>query len=324
MIKGPVRIGIDLGGTKIEGILLGEDGRELARGRVPTPRDDYPQALEAIAAVVEEMERAAARGPGAEGAAPARGPIPVGVGTPGFLAPGDGLIRNSNLATLNGHAMDRDLSARLGRPVRVANDANCFVLSESVDGAATPAAGESVGKPDVVFGATLGTGVGGGFVIDGVVQTGANGSAGQWSHTTLPFLRPEDGDGAPGCPCGHRACIESFLAGRGLAWDYRRQSGEAVTPDEVGRRLAAGEPQATATFARYEDRLARALAAIINFIDPRAIVLGGGVSNNTRIFTNVPPLLERYTVAARPVNRVARARHGDASGVRGAAWLWPA
>jgi len=324
VIKSAVRIGIDLGGTKIEGVLLAKDGRELARDRVPTPRGDYPQALEAIAAVVGQLETAAARNAGADGAGGTRpAPIPVGVGTPGFLAPGDGLIRNSNLATLNGHAMDRDLSARLGRPVRVANDANCFVLSEAVDGAATPAPGAPLGKPDVVFGATLGTGVGGGFVIDGAIQTGANGSAGQWSHTTLPFLRAEDGDGAPGCPCGHRACIESFLAGRGLAWDYQREGGEAVTPDEVGRRLAAGEPEAAATFVRYEDRLARALAAIINFIDPRAIVLGGGVSNNARIFANVPPLLDRYTVAARPVTPIARARHGDASGVRGAAWLNP-
>ena len=326
MIKGRVRIGIDLGGTKIEGVLLAGDGRELARDRVPTPRNDYREVVEAIAGLVGQLEGGAATRSDARGAASASppAPIPVGVGTPGFLAPSDGLIRNSNLATLNGHAMDRDLSTRLGRPVRVANDANCFVLSEAVDGAAAVAPGEAAGKPDVVFGATLGTGVGGGFVIDGVVQTGANGSAGQWSHTTLPFLRAEDGEGAPGCPCGHRACIESFLAGRGLAWDYLREAGEAITPDEVGRRLAAGDPAAAATFARYEDRLTRALAAVINFIDPRAIVLGGGVSNNARIITNVPPLLARYTVASHPVTRIFRARHGDASGVRGAAWLNPA
>jgi fructokinase len=309
-----VRIGIDLGGTKIEGVLLAADGRELARDRAPTPRDDYEAVLDAIARLVARLERQG-------GDASASG-AHVGVGTPGFLAPHDGLLRNSNLLTLNGKAMDRDLSARLGRPVRVANDANCFVLSETVDGAATPAAGAKLPKPDVVFGATLGTGVGGGFVIDGVVQSGANGSAGQWSHTTLPFRRDEDGDGDP-CPCGHPGCIESYLAGRGLAWDYRRENDEAVSPEEIGRREQAGDPKARATFARYEDRLARALAAIINFVDPRVIVLGGGVSNNTRLFDNVPALLGHYTVAASPITRIVRARHGDASGVRGAAWLWP-
>ena len=313
-----MRIGIDLGGTKIEGILLDADGREVGRDRVPTPRSDYDAALAAITGLVARLEGHA------PGAAAGSGPARVGVGTPGFLTPGDGLIRNSNLLTLNGRAVDRDLSARLGRAVRVANDANCFVLSEAADGAATPPAGTVLAKPDVVFGATLGTGVGGGFVIDGEVHAGANGSAGQWSHTTLPFRRTEDGDGAPGCPCGHPGCIESYLAGRGLAWDYQRAHGETVTPDEVGRRLQAGDPKAGETFTRYEDRLARALAAIINFVDPRVIVLGGGVSNNARIFDNVPPLLGRYTVAAAPVTPIVRARQGDASGVRGAAWLWPA
>jgi fructokinase len=307
-----VRIGIDVGGTKMEGLLLASDGREVARERVPTPRTDYDAVLEAIAALVADLEH---RG----GAA---GLVPVGIGTPGFLAPSDGLIGNSNLAPLNGRAIDRDLAARLGRPVRVANDAHCFVLSEVMDGAATVPAGATSTRPDVVFGATLGTGVGGGFVIDGTVQSGANGSAGQWSHTTLPFHRAEDGDGAA-CFCDHPRCIESYLAGRGLAWDYQRETGEGITPEEIARREKAGEPRAAAAFARYEDRLARALAAIINFIDPRAIVLGGGVANNLRIFTNVPPLLARYTVAAAPVTPILPARHGDASGVRGAAWLNP-
>lgn len=307
-----MRIGIDVGGTKVEGLLLAPDGREVARARVPTPRADYDAVLEAIGALVATLER--------EGGA--SGPVPVGVGTPGFLAPSDGLIRNSNLAPLNGRAIDRDLAARLGRPVRVANDAHCFVLSEVMDGAATVPAGSIPVRPDVVFGATLGTGVGGGFVIDGKVQGGANGSAGQWSHTTLPFHRAEDGDGSA-CFCDQPRCIESYLAGRGLAWDYQRATGDAVTPDEIARREKAGDPRAAATFARYEDRLARALAAIINFIDPRAIVLGGGVSNNSRLFTNVSPLLARYTVAAAPVTPILQARHGDASGVRGAAWLNP-
>ena len=307
-----MRIGIDVGGTKIEGVLLASDGQQLARDRIATPRHDYDAALEAIAGLVARL---AAHAPG--GALPR-----VGVGTPGFLAPSDGLLRNSNLSTLNGHPMDRDLSARIGRPVRLANDANCFVLSEAVDGAATPGKDEVVATPDVVFGATLGTGVGGGFVINGRVQNGANGSAGQWSHTTLPFLREEDGDGAE-CPCGHPSCIEAFLAGRGLAWDYRRATGETITPEEIGARERAGDARAAATFARYEDRLARALAAVINFVDPRVIVLGGGVSNNPRLFENVPRLLETYTVAKKLGTRLVRAVHGDASGVRGAAWLWP-
>jgi fructokinase len=309
-----VRIGIDLGGTKIEGVLLATDGTEHARDRVATPRDSYGGVIDAIAALVDRLEKVAARPERAR----------VGVGTPGFLSPHDGLIRNSNLAPLNGHAIDRDLGARLGRPVRVANDANCFVLSEVADGAAraqpTDGAG---GGPDVVFGATLGTGVGGGFVVDGRVQSGANGSAGQWSHTTLPFWRPEDGAGS-GCFCRRPACIESFLAGRGLAWDYHRETGATLLADQIAKREQAGEPQAAAVFARYEDRLARALAAIVNFIDPRAIVLGGGVSNNARLFTNVPKLWERYTVADGLVTRLVPAQHGDASGVRGAAWLWSA
>lgn len=309
-----MRIGIDLGGTKIEGVLLAPDGRELWRDRIPTPRDSYPAVLDAIAELVARLEDGI----------PRTGSIPVGVGTPGFLAPGDGRIVNSNLLTLNGKAIDADLTARLGRPVRVANDAQCFVLSEFTDGAAAPAAGAPTNPgPDVVFGATLGTGVGGGFVVDGRVLGGANGSAGQWSHTTLPFLREEDGSGAA-CFCDHATCIERFLAGRGLAWDFERATGEAVPPEEIGRREQAGDPRAAATFARYEDRLARALAAIINFVDPRVIVLGGGVSNNARLFDSVPRLLGRYTVATHPITSIVRAQHGDASGVRGAAWLWPA
>jgi fructokinase len=246
----------------------------------------------------------------------------VGVATPGFLSPRDGLIVNSNLATLNGRAMDRDLTARLGRPVRVANDANCFVLSETADGGAAPQPGELIGDCDVVFGATLGTGVGGGVAINGAIWSGANGSAAQWSHTTLPFLSPEDGAGG-GCSCGHAACIESFLSGHGLAWDYQRVTGEPLSPVEIGDRARAGDARASASFARYEDRLARALAGVINLIDPRIIVLGGGISNNLRLFDNVPRLWDRYTVAKDLATRLAPAQHGDASGVRGAAWLWP-
>lgn len=303
-----MRIGIDLGGTKIEGICLADDGRVLARHRVPTPRDRYGAVIEALASLVTYLEEAAG----------CTGRAHVGVGTPGFLAPRDGLLRNSNLAVLNGHPVDGDLTAHLGRPVRVANDANCFVLSEATDGAA---AGEGPAR-GIVFGATLGTGVGGGLVVDGRVWAGANGSAGEWSHLTLPFLRPDDGPGG-GCACGAVGCIESFISGRGLAWLYLRQSGQQLDAVEVGRRAQTGDADAEAAFGRYEDCLARALALIIDVVDPETIVLGGGVANNQRLFRNVPTLWERYTVARDLATRLVQARHGDASGVRGAAWLWP-
>ncbi len=312
-----MRIGIDLGGTKIEGILLGDDGSEIRRDRIATPHGDYDAVLEAIADLVARLAVVVASVPGTK--------MPtVGVATPGFLSPRDGVIRNSNLAVLNDRPVDRDLSARVGRPVRVDNDANCFVLSETVDGAATARPGEVAGgKGDVVFGATLGTGIGGGLVIDGKVWGGANGSAAEWSHTTLPFLRSEDGNGG-GCPmCGY-PCIEAFLSGRGMAWDYEHATGKKLSPPEIGDRARRGDPDATATFDRYEDRLARALASVVNLVDPRVIVLGGGISNNLRIFESVPRIWERYTVAKGLATRLVRALHGDASGVRGAAWLWPA
>jgi fructokinase len=244
------------------------------------------------------------------------------VGTPGFLSPGTGLIRNSNLTALNGQAIDRDLGDKLGRPVRVDNDANCFVLSEATDGAARRTAPDDQ-RIDVVFGATLGTGVGGGIVIDGRVLGGTNGSAAEWSHTTLPFLRGDEHSPYQ-CFCGHPNCIESFVSGRGLAGAYREVSDQELSGPEVGALASAGNDSANQALAVYEDRLARALAGVINLIDPRTIVLGGGVSNNARIFTNVPQLWERYTVANNLRTTLVRAAHGDASGVRGAAWLWPA
>lgn len=243
------------------------------------------------------------------------------MGTPGFLQPGGGGIRNANLQCLNGQVFDRDLAAALGRPVRVGNDAKCFVLSEAIDGAATRPTNVDAHIPDVVFGATLGTGVGGGIVVDGRVLLGVNGAATEWSHTTLPFLR--DGERSPyTCPCDHPGCIESFTSGRGLAGAFRELAGKTLDAPEIGRRAASGEQDAVGAFEIYEDRLARALAGVINLIDPRAIVLGGGVSNNARIFEYVPPLLERYTVAKNLRTKLVRAAHGDASGVRGAAYLW--
>ncbi|MES1208111.1 MAG: ROK family protein [Pseudomonadota bacterium] len=304
-----MRIGIDVGGTKIEGVALRQDGREAARVRVATP-PAYPALLQGVAAVVARLDQES----GAAGT--------VGIGTPGFLQPGSGLIRNSNVTYLNDRPLDRDLTAAVGRPVRVANDAKCFVLSEATDGAGAPPPGLDRGRPDVVFGATLGTGVGGGLVVDGRVLTGENGSATEWSHTTLPFLRPDERS-PYACPCGHPGCIESFISGRGLEGAYRQAGGEPLRGPDVARRAEAGEGPALEAFAVYEDRLARALASVINMVDPRAIVLGGGVSNNARLFANVPLLLERYTVAKDLGTRIVPAAHGDASGVRGAAWLWP-
>jgi len=305
-----MRIGIDLGGTKIEGMALGPDGRERARQRIETPRE-YADVLAAMAGLVERIEREA----GGRGS--------VGVGTPGFLQPGRGWIRNSNLLCLNDQPLDKDLEAALGRQVKLDNDANCFVLSEAIDGAAARPSDADPQRVDVVFGATLGTGVGGGFVVDGRVVSGANGAAAEWSHTTLPFLR--EGEKSPyRCFCGHPNCIESFTSGRGLAGAYAEAKGETLDATEVARLAQRGDAGAHRAFEIYEDRLARALAGVVNLTDPRAIVLGGGISNNTRIFDNVPKVWERYTVAKDLRTKLVRAAHGDASGVRGAAFLWPA
>jgi fructokinase len=309
-----VRIGIDVGGTKIEGLLLGDDGGEIARLRIGTPTE-YRPLLDAVAELVQGL---VARAPTHSDATPT-----VGVGTPGFLQPGRGLIRNANLLCLNDRPLDKDLELALGRPVRLANDAKCFVLSEAIDGAAAPPAELDRGRPDVVFGATLGTGVGGGIVVDGRVLTGENGAATEWSHTTLPFTTPDERSPYR-CVCGHPGCIESFISGRGLEGTYRALGGGELRGLELGQRADAGDELAGQAFALYEDRLARALASVINLIDPRVIVLGGGVSNNARIFRNVPKLLERHTVAQDLRTKLAHAAHGDASGVRGAAWLWPA
>jgi len=311
---GHVRIGIDVGGTKIEGLLLGDDGREIARRRIATP-SEYRALLAAIGELVQGFATQASQLSGDA--------TTVGVGTPGFLQPGRGLIRNANLLCLNDRPLDKDLELALGRPVRLANDAKCFVLSEAIDGAAAPPADLDRALPDVVFGATLGTGVGGGIVVDGRVLTGANGAATEWSHTSLPFATPGERSPYP-CVCGHPGCIESFISGRGLEGTYRSLGGgDELRGVEIGQRADAGDEIAARAFALYEDRLARALASVINLIDPRVIVLGGGVSNNARIFGNVPKLLERHTVAQDLRTKLVHAAHGDASGVRGAAWLWP-
>ena len=308
---GPVRIGIDVGGTKIEGLLLADDGREVARLRVATPTE-YRAVLAAVAELVQ----------GLAGRATRQSPSPSASARQGSCSRA---AASSATRTCSASTIDRSTrisQQALGRPVRLANDAKCFVLSEAVDGAAAPPAELDRSRPDVVFGATLGTGVGGGIVVDGRVLTGENGSATEWSHTTLPFAAPDEQSPYP-CVCGHPRCIESFISGRGLEGTYRALGGGELRGETIGQRADAGDDIAARAFALYEDRLARALASVINLIDPRVIVLGGGVSNNARIFTNVPKLLERHTVAQGLRTKLVHAAHGDASGVRGAAWLWP-
>jgi len=313
-----MRIGIDLGGTKIEGVALSMEGVELARQRVVTPRDSYSSLLASLASMVNALEAATGRGG------------KVGLGTPGVCEPDSGHIVNSNLAILNGHAIATDLGVKLGRPVRVDNDANCFVLSEAVDGAASlvalpdeTAARRAQGTGlDVIFGATLGTGVGGGIVVNGQVLNGVNGMAAEWSHTTLPFL--ESGErGRPDCFCGHAGCIESFVSGPALEYDYLSTTGHPLPGRAIVARAESGNLEAAGTLARYEDRLGRALAGVINLIDPRVIVLGGGLSDIPSLYEHVLQVCERYTVAKHLRTKIVRARHGDASGARGAAWLWP-
>lgn len=298
-----MRIGVDLGGTKIEALALSGDGAALARRRAATPRGDYEATLDAIASLVRDLE--AETGPGAT----------VGVGIPGAVSPASGLVKNANSTWLNGRAFDRDLSARLGRPVRVANDANCFTLSEATDGAGAGAG--------IVFGVILGTGVGGGLAIDGRVIVGANAIAGEWGHNPLPWPDAEERPGPP-CHCGRRGCIETFLSGPGLAEDYRRGGGGTADARAIASRAAAGEAAAEACLARYEDRLARALAGVINIVDPEVIVLGGGVSEIARLVPRARALLARRAFSDRIDTRLVTARHGASSGVRGAAWLWPA
>jgi len=297
-----MRIGVDLGGTKIEAIAIADDGRELMRRRVPTPVGDYAATLEAIAQLVFAIERDT----GAVG--------PIGIGTPGAISPRTGLIKNSNSVVLNGRPLDRDLSAKLAREVRIDNDANCFALSEAVDGAARDA--------QVVFGAILGTGVGGGIVVDRRVISGRNRIAGEWGHNPLPWPQPHELPGPP-CYCGKRGCIETFLSGPGMARDFRLRTGREMDADAIASAADAGAADALATMEAYEDRLARGLASVINLVDPDVIVLGGGLSNIARLYRNVPAIIQRYAFSDGVETPVVRAMHGDSSGVRGAAWLWP-
>ena len=296
-----MRIGIDLGGTKIEGIAIAGDGGERLRRRVAAPRGDYARTLDAVVSLVQDMEREL----GVHAT--------VGVGIPGTISPATGLIKNSNSTWLIGHPLGADLPRLLDRPVRFANDANCFALSEATDGAAAGAG--------VVFGVIIGTGAGGGIVVNGRVLVGANAIAGEWGHNPLPAPRDDERPG-PACYCGRRGCVETFLSGPGLARDYAESGGSTLTAREIALRAAAMDALADRSLARYEERMARALASVINVLDPDVIVLGGGLSNIDRLYDHVPALWAPHVFSDRVATRLVRAKHGDSSGVRGAAWLW--
>ena len=296
-----MRIGIDLGGTKIEGIAIAGDGGERLRRRVAAPRGDYARTLDAVVSLVQDMEREL----GVHAT--------VGVGIPGTISPATGLIKNSNSTWLIGHPLGADLPRLLDRPVRFANDANCFALSEATDGAAAGA--------DVVFGVIIGTGAGGGIVVNRRVLVGANAIAGEWGHNPLPAPRDDERPG-PACYCGRRGCVETFLSGPGLARDYAESGGSTLTAQEIALRAAAMDALADRSLARYEERMARALASVINVLDPDVIVLGGGLSNIDRLYDHVPALWAPHVFSDRVATRLVRAKHGDSSGVRGAAWLW--
>ena len=297
------RVGIDLGGTKIELVVLDAGGHERWRRRVPTPQGDYAGTLRAIAALVEEAEHVTGAG--------AR----VGIGTPGSPSPRDGRIRNANSTCLNGQPLQHDLEALLRRPLRLANDANCLAMSEAADGAGADAR--------TVFAAILGTGVGGGIVVDRKLLVGANAVAGEWGHNPLPLPEADDLP-LPACYCGRAGCIETYLSGPGLAADHLSHGGEPADAASIARRAAAGERASQASLERYEARLARALAGVINLLDPEVIVLGGGLSQVARLYENVPRLWASHVFSDSVCTRLLPALHGDASGVRGAAWLWPA
>jgi fructokinase len=333
----PIRIGIDVGGTKIEGVAL-DGSAQVARTRIETPRENYPATIDAIAQLVETLERLARENPKSQipssksqswvtgSRIPDPGsPIPtVGIGIPGALSPSTGRVKNANSTWLIGQTFRQDLELHLRRPVRIANDANCLAISEAADGSGTGA--------EVVFAVVVGTGTGAGIVVRGQLVTGPNAIAGEWGHNPLPWAEGDEMPGPP-CYCGRRGCIETFLSGPGMAADHERRTKERVLGPEIVERAAAGDRDAEATLTRYENRMARALAGVINVLDPDVIVLGGGMSNIERLYVNVPRLWAEFVFAAgesrapnpesRVLTRLVRARHGDASGVRGAAWLWP-
>ncbi len=295
-------MGIDLGGTKIEGIVLDAAGVELCRERSATPQGDYAATLDAVVALVSALESSVGEG------------CSVGIGLPGSISRATGLVKNSNSVCLNGQPLHRELGARLGRPLRFANDADCFALSEAVDGAGRDAA--------VVFGVIIGTGTGGGIVINGQLLTGPNGISGEWGHNPLPWPQPEELPGAD-CYCGLQGCIETWLSGPALARDHRQAYAGSLDARTIIQAAEHGDEQACQTLKRYANRMARALASVINVIDPDVIVLGGGLSNCKRLYNAVMSQWDAYVFSDRVDTRLLCAQHGDASGVRGAAWLWP-
>ncbi len=301
MSEESIRIGVDLGGAKIEAIALDFSGEILARRRVATPAHDYGEIIRAVAAIVRDIEMETQR----------RGT--VGVGAPGSISTHTGLAKGSNTQVVNGKPLDADLSRALSRPVRVENDANCFALSEAIDGVGQGAR--------VVFGVILGTGVGGGVVIDGKILAGRNRIAGEWGHTPLPWMTAEEYPGAR-CFCGHEGCIETFLSGPGLARDYARRGGEPATGEEIAARAERGEAAALTTLDAYQDRLARALAAVIDILDPDVVALGGGVSNIGRLYPSLRERVAKHAFTDALDTKIVKNVHGDSGGVRGAAWLW--
>jgi fructokinase len=297
-----MRIVVDLGGTKIEFVALERDGRELHRHRIATPRFDYEGTVRAVAEAVEGIEAELGRG------------ATVGVGIPGTVSAKTGLVKNANSTWLNGRPFDKDLSGALGREVRCANDANCLAVSEATDGAG---AGQHV-----VFAVILGTGCGGGIAVDSRLHSGSNGVAGEWGHNTLPWMTAEEFPG-PACYCGRNGCLETWISGTGLEADYQRATTASLKGYEIISRSAAGESAALAALDRFEDRLSRGLAQVVNLLDPDVIVMGGGASQIPRLYRNVPARLKNYVFGREADTPILPAKHGDASGVRGAAWLWP-
>ena len=295
-----MRIGVDVGGTKIEVLAIDATGREVLRRRVLTPRGSYEGTVEAIARLVLDAEAEV-------------GPSSVGIGMPGTISPATGLVKNANSTWLIGRPFGVDLSARLGRELRLANDANCLALSEATDGTAAGAS--------PVFAVILGTGVGGGLVVNGRVVAGANAIAGEWGHNPVPWPTAAEWPGPP-CYCGRTGCIETLLSGPGLAADHEAHSGARSDALTIAAAAETADGPARRTLERYEERLARALAAVINIVDPEVIVLGGGLSNVSRLYERVPAIWPRYVFSDRVDTRLVRAAHGDSSGVRGAAWLW--
>ncbi|MFL5517285.1 MAG: ROK family protein [Gemmatimonadales bacterium] len=297
-----MQIGIDLGGTKIEAIALAAEAVVAPRRRLPTPRD-YDASLDAIARLVGELEAETGR----TGS--------LGIGIPGVVTRATGLVKNANSVWLNGRPLQADVEARLGRPVRMANDANCFTLSEAIDGSGQGA--------ETVFGVILGTGVGGGIAVGGRILDGPNQVAGEWGHNQMPWMTDEERNEAPPCYCGKSGCVETWLSGPGLERDAARLDGRVRSALEVVQAAAAGDPCAVQALGRYENRLARGLASVVNLLDPGVIVLGGGMSNLPGLTDAVATLLPRYVFSDAVLTRVLLNRHGDSSGVRGAAWLWP-